>query len=90
MRGLVELGSITATEFVGALGRHGSYRLRPIAIEAVRTEVYRAAQSVSASPGPVGTGRYQRFKIAIEPVTVAARTKPLPGSTIIMPMPIML
>ncbi|BCB19224.1 hypothetical protein [Bosea sp. ANAM02] len=90
LHGLVELGSITATEFAGALERYGDVRLRSITIEMVRAEVYRAAQSVSACPGPGGTGRYQPFKIAIEPVIVAARAKPLLGNVLIVPMPILL
>lgn len=67
--GLVELGSVTATEFAGALRRHGDVRLRPIGIDVVRTEVYRAAQSVSTSQRGDAGGRYQPVKIAIAPVT---------------------
>ncbi len=85
--GIVELGSITATEFVSALRHRGDVRLRPIAIETVRTEVYRAAQSVSLSQRGDAAGRYQPVKIAIEPVIVAVSAVPIVGSRMIPPMP---
>jgi hypothetical protein len=86
LHGLIELGSITATEFVSTLRHHGDVHLRPIAIEAVRTEVYRAAQSVSLSQRDA-VGRYQPVKIAIEPVIVAVSAVPIFGSRMIPPMP---
>ncbi|KQU49933.1 hypothetical protein ASG72_18125 [Bosea sp. Leaf344] len=86
LRGLVELGSITATEFVSALQRQGAFRLLPIATETVRAEVYAAAMSVPASIRADGTGRYQPFKIAIEPVIVTTRSLPIPDSIGMMPM----
>lgn len=77
MRGLVELGSITATEFVSAMRRYGDVHVRPVALEQVRVEVYRAARSVSTLPRNASAGRYQPFKVAIEPVTNGTRN-PLP------------
>lgn len=87
LHGLVELGSITGTEFVSALRHHGDVRVRPIAIETVRTEVYRAAQSTSPSRRSDAAGRYQPWKIAIEPVIVAASAVPIVRSRMIAPMP---
>lgn len=87
LHGIVELGPVTPTEFMSALGRHGEVRLQPLDIEKVRTEVYRAARSVTAVPGNHVTGRYQSLKIAIEPVIVAASTVPIVGSRMISPMP---
>ena len=87
LHGLVELGSITATEFVSALQRQGDIHLRSIATEAARAEVYRAARSVSASQRSDAGGRYQSVKIAIEPVIVAASAMPIVGSRVIAPMP---
>lgn len=86
LHGLVELGSITGTEFASALRHHGDVRLRPIAIETVRTEVYRAGRSISTSLRDAG-GRYQPLKIAIEPVMMAASALPIVGSRMIPPMP---
>ncbi len=77
LHGLIELGSITANEFVSALRRHGDVRLRPITIGTVRTEVYTAACSVSATATVDGKGRYQPLKVAIEPVTTT-RKHPVP------------
>ncbi|PZR78019.1 MAG: hypothetical protein DI537_42565 [Stutzerimonas stutzeri] len=88
MRGLVELGSITATEFISALQRQGAILLRPIAIETVRTEVYRAARSVSTSRRSDAAGRYQPVKIAIEPVSRAVSTVPIVGNTAIEALPV--
>uniref|UniRef100_A0A9E8CMD4 Uncharacterized protein n=1 Tax=Bosea sp. NBC_00436 TaxID=2969620 RepID=A0A9E8CMD4_9HYPH len=90
LRGIVSLGSITSTEFISALRRHGEIHLRPIEIENIRTEVYAAAMSVSVAPGVKETGRYQPLKIAVEPVTVAACGKPILRSGMIVPMPILL
>lgn len=88
LRGIVSLGSVTATEFMIGLRRHGDVCLGPIEIENIRTEVYAAVMSISVGPGPQGTGRYQPFKIAIEPVAIAARTKPIIGNIVIEPLPI--
>lgn len=86
LHGIVELGSITAIEFVSALQRQGAVHLLPIATNTVRAEVYAAAMSVPASIRADGTGRYQPFKIAIEPVIVTARSLPIPDSIGMMPM----
>lgn len=77
MHGLVELGSITAIEFVSALQRQGDIHLRPLDTANVRTEVYRAARSASTVAGLDATGRYQPLKVAIEPVTTT-RKHPVP------------
>ncbi|PZR83209.1 MAG: hypothetical protein DI537_35280 [Stutzerimonas stutzeri] len=74
--GIVELGSISTTEFLHTFRRRGAVGLRPIEIENLRTEVYTAACSVSTTPTAVGKGRYQPLKVAIEPVTT--RKHPLP------------
>lgn len=86
-RGVISLGSITPTEFGVALRRYGETQLRPIEAENIRTEVYAAAMSLSAASGPRGDGRYQPFKIAIEPVTVAALSTPPLDSPTIKAMP---
>ncbi|WP_306222527.1 hypothetical protein [Bosea beijingensis] len=88
LHGLVELGSITAHEFVSALRHHGDVRLRPIAIEAVRTEVYRAAQSISPFQRSDAAGRYQPVKISIEPVIVAAFAVPIIANNV-EPLPML-
>lgn len=90
LRGIVSLGSVTTTEFTVALRRHGNVRLRPIAIETVRTEVYRAAQSVSTSQHSHAAGRYQRLKIAIEPVTARVRSSSMIESMMVEAMPILI
>lgn len=77
LHGLVELGSITAIEFVSALQRQGDIHLRPLGTANVRTEVYRAARSASTVAGLDATGRYQPLKVAIEPVTTT-RKHPVP------------
>lgn len=46
--------------------------------------------SVPASIRADGTGRYQPFKIAIVPVTVAARSLPILDGKGMMPMPMLL
>lgn len=89
LRGLVELGSITPTEFASALRRHGEIRLRPIKIENIRTEVYAAAMSVSAVAGIGSIGRYQSTKIAVEPVIIAVKSMPIGGSMMIEAMPVL-
>ena len=88
LHGLVELGSITATEFVSALRRLGEVSLRPLDSENVRVEVYRAARSASAVSRIDVAGRYQSLKIAIEPVTVAVTMVPIVGSKMIEALPI--
>lgn len=88
LHGLVELGSITANEFVSALRRNGDVRLRPISIETVRIEVYRAAQSASPSRRSDAAGRFQPVKIAIDPVIMASSAVPIVDSRMIAPMPI--
>lgn len=89
LHGLVELGSITEIEFRSALRHCGDVRLRPIASEAVRTEVYRAAQSLSPPQRSDAAGRYQSLKIAIRPVILAAYATPIVSRSIIPPMPTM-
>ncbi|WP_377846786.1 hypothetical protein [Bosea sp. UC22_33] len=88
LHGLLELGSITTTEFVSALRQHGDVRLRPIAIETVRIEVYRAAQSVSPSQRSDAAGRYQPVKISIEPMIAAVSAVPIVDIRMIEPMPV--
>lgn len=88
LRGIVSLGSITTPEFMVTLQRHGEVHMRPIAIETVRAEVYAAAMSISAASFPKEPGRYQPFKIAIEPVTAAQRTVPTTGNILVEPLPI--
>lgn len=88
LRGIVSLGSVTTPEFMVTLHRHGEVHMRPIAIETVRAEVYAAAMSISAASFPKEPGRYQPFKIAIEPVTIVARTVPTIGDTPVEPLPI--
>lgn len=88
LHGLVELGSITATEFVSALRRLGEVSLRPLDSDNVRVEVYRAARSASAVSRIDVAGRYQSLKIAIEPVTVAVTMVPIVGSKMIEALPI--
>lgn len=89
--GIVELGSISTTEFIHTFQRRGEIRLRPIEAENLRAEVYAAARSVSATSIAGGTGRYQPLKVAIEPVTTRTRN-PLPtiDDLVVPPMPIML
>lgn len=86
LHGLVELGTITATEFISALQRQGAILLRPIAIETIRTEVYRAARSASRRSD--AAGRYQPVKIAIEPVSRAVSTVPIVDKTEIEALPV--
>lgn len=70
-----------------ALRRHGEVRLRAIAIENIRPEVYAAAMSISVVvPDLQEKGRYQPFKIAIEPVTVAVHAKSIVGKIEPQPM----
>jgi hypothetical protein len=90
VHGIVELGSITPSEFTAGLRRLGDVRLRPLDIETVRTEVYEAARSVSTIQQGHAAGRYQPFKIAIKPVTSMALAKPLLGNALIVPMPMLL
>lgn len=75
-------------EFMRALRRHGDVRLRPLDIENVRTEVYRAARSVLPVQRMDATGRYQPMKIAIEPVTLAMSTIPTIGRAVVEPQPV--
>lgn len=88
LRGVVSLGSVTTTEFMVALRRHGQVHLRPIEIENIRTEVYAAAMLISAVAGIDAAGRYQSRKIAVEPVTVAARTVLTIDTPLVEPLPI--
>lgn len=87
LHGLVELGSTTQAEFMNAVRRHGGVRLRAIAIEDVRPEVYRAAQRFSPSQRGDAAGRYQPVKIAIEPVITAVRTNQISSQIEIEPLP---
>jgi hypothetical protein len=89
LRGIVSLGSITSTEFISALRRHGEIRLRPIGAENIRTEVYAAAMSISAASGPREIGRYQRVKIAIEPVIIAVKSMPIDSGMMVEAMPVL-
>lgn len=70
-----------------ALRRLDEVGLRPIEIEHVRPEVYAAAMSISAGPGICAAGRYQSFKIAIEPH--AGRSTPIVNDMFIEPMAVM-
>lgn len=90
LRGVAELGSITPTEFMIALRRHGEVRLRPIQVDCVRAEVYAAAMSISAVPGIGAAGRYQSFKIAIGPFAVVGRSTPIISDMCVEPMAVML
>lgn len=89
MRGVAELGSITTTEFMLALRRHGEVCLRPIGVEQVRVEVYAAAMSILAFPGIGATGRYQPFKLAIGPLAVIGRSTPIISDMFVEPLPVM-
>jgi hypothetical protein len=68
LRGVIELGSITAEEFAQALRRHGPIGLRPVEVTSVRVAVYEAARTVVR--GVTRSGRYQFWKIAIAPVAL--------------------
>lgn len=88
--GIVELGSISTAEFVHTFRRRGEVRLRPIEIENLRTEVYTAALSTSATPAVGGKGRYQPLKVAIEPVaTTRKRPVPVIDDVMVEAMPVL-
>ena len=88
--GIVELGSISTTEFLHTFRRRGELRLRPIEIENLRTEVYAAACSVEKASTAGGTGRYQPLKIAIEPVTSRKRhLEPIIDDMMDEPLPVL-
>ena len=89
MHGLVALDTITATEFRHAFQRHGELRLRPLANEDVRVEVYRAVQSIPATLADHRSGRYQSLKIAIAPMIAKKSSLPLPAA-IVEPLPMLL
>jgi hypothetical protein len=85
--GVVELGSISTTEFLHTFQRRGGVLLRPIDTEDLRNEVYSLARLVSAETGQNEAGRYQPFKIAIEPVNARRRAKQVADYVMIEPMP---
>lgn len=85
--GIVELGSISTTEFIHTFKRRGQIGLRPIEVESLRDEVYAAARSVAATPS--GAGRYHPLKIAIEPVTTKARNTVPTIDEVIEPQPVL-
>lgn len=88
--GIVELGSISTIEFLHTFRRRGEVRLRPIEIENLRTEVYTAALSASATPAVGGKGRYQPLKVAIEPVaTTRKRPVPVIDDVMVEAMPVL-
>lgn len=87
LRGIISLGSITASEFDVALHRHGDVRLRPILIENIRTEVYAATRSMLSIQHGNAAGRYQPVKIAIAPGIDAAPSVAAVGSRMFAPMP---
>lgn len=89
LRGVVSLGSVTPSELTSALRRHGDVRLRLIAAESVRTEVYAATRSISTAQAAERVGRYQSVKIAIEPVIIATRSIPIASDVVVEPMPIL-
>lgn len=87
--GIVELGSISTAEFLHTFRRRGEVTLRPIEIENLRTEIYAAALSVSATPIAGGKGRYQPLKVAIEPVTTRKRPVPVIDDVMVEAMPVL-
>lgn len=89
MHGLVALDTITATEFRHAFQRHGELRLRPIAKEDVRVEVYGAVRSIPAISIDQRSARYQSIKIAIAPMMTMRQPLATVSSTVIEPMAIL-
>lgn len=87
--GIVELGSISTTEFLHTFRRRGEVGLRPIEIKNLRAEVYAAAMSVSATATAAGKGRYQPLKVAIEPVMIKKRPVPVIDDMMIEAMPVL-
>lgn len=84
--GVIELGTISTTEFLHTFRRRGHIALRPIDCEDLRKEVYLAARLVSSITRPSESGRYQPLKIAIEPVGSRRRTGRVSDYAIIEPM----
>lgn len=89
MHGLVALDTITATEFRHAFQRHGELRLRPIATQEVRVEVYAAVRSIPTTLADQRAGRYQSFKIAIAPMMAKKPSAPITAA-LIDPLPMIL
>lgn len=88
LTGLVELDSVTAEEFSRVVQRHGAVSVRPIDINTIRIEVYKAALMLTP---PDGTpGRYQPLKIAIEPLRGSIFPISPETQRNIQPMPILL
>lgn len=86
--GIVELGSVSTTEFIHTFRRRGEFRLRPIEAESLRNEVYAAARSVTVTPS--GACRYQPLKIAIEPVMNRPRKPALTiDDLVVEPQPVL-
>lgn len=91
MHGLVALDTITTTEFKHAFQRHGELRLRSIASEDVRVEVYGAARSIPTTSMGQRSARYQSIKIAIAPM--ATKGEPpaaITDNIIVEPMPLLM
>uniref|UniRef100_A0A9E8CLG2 Uncharacterized protein n=1 Tax=Bosea sp. NBC_00436 TaxID=2969620 RepID=A0A9E8CLG2_9HYPH len=88
MHGLVALDTITTTEFRHAFRRHGELRLRPIATEDVRVEVYEAVRSIPATSIGQRSARYQSIKIAIAPTMTKKPFRPLIDNMVVEPLPI--
>ena len=88
MHGLVALDTITATEFRHAFQRHGELRLRPIANEDVRVEVYGAVRSIPTTLVDQRAGRYQWFKIAIAPMMTKQPSTLAIRDIVVEPLPI--
>lgn len=84
--GFAEFGSITPEEFLRAFRRHGAVSGHPIDMHSIREEVYGAALMMTTP----SVGRYQAFRIAIEPVML--RVLPTSPNTVRVaePMPILL
>jgi len=83
--GFAEFGSITPEEFSRAFRRHGAVSSHPTDMHAMREEVYGAALMTTPS-----VGRYQAFRIAIEPVALPVLPISSDTGRIAHPMPILL
>lgn len=89
LRGIVDLGSVTAEEFGTAFEGHGPVFIRPIDAASLRVEVYNAALGLDGLSAGAGVGRYQPFKIAIAPAIGVTKGVSI-AQSVIQPMPMLL
>jgi hypothetical protein len=94
VRGVVALGSLTASEVVATFDARWATTLRPIDPAHLRTEIYAAIRPAVIAAQRPSCGRYQSLKFAVWPQRSLPKKMRLPDPRLpgryIEPMPILL